>query len=137
MTLEDMQHILDHARTIAFVGLSEQPERYSNKVAAYFQSKGYQIVPVNPRASEIRGERAYPSLLDIPNSEQIDIISVFRSSEHVLAHTKEAITRGDASTVWLAEGIHSADAAALAKEQGLAFIENHCIMNIDATRPKQ
>ena len=90
----ELRSILGDARTIAVVGLSSNPERASYEVAEYLQSKGYRIVPVNPNETEVLGERAYPTLADIPREIEIDVVDVFRRAEQTPAIAEEAVARG-------------------------------------------
>ncbi len=127
----DIKHadILKNSRTIAFVGLSEKPERHSNKVAKFFQKKGYRIIPVNPNVKEVLGERSYPDLLSIPKDVHIDIVDIFRTPEQVIPHMQEIVERGGIKTVWLAEGANSPKAEEFAKDYGLSIVTNFCIMD--------
>ena len=127
-TSSNHMDLLKHARTIAFIGLSDKPERHSYRVAKYFQDKGYRIVPVNPNLAEVLGEKSYPDLLSIPKDIRIDIVDIFRKSEEILAHLEEVTARGDINTVWLAEGVSSQDAVDFAEDYGLNLITNFCIM---------
>jgi len=77
-----------NVKTIAVVGLSDKPERYSYQVAKYLQSQGFRIIPVNPQVKKVLGEKAYPDLLSIPQTIQIDVIDIFRRSELVLGHVE-------------------------------------------------
>lgn len=120
--------LLKKARTIAFVGLSDKAERHSNRVAKYFQEKGYRIIPVNPTVKEVLGERSYERLLDIPKDIHIDIVDIFRKPSEVVSHMKEIVERGDIKTVWLAEGGNSQDAEEFAQDYGLFLVTNFCIM---------
>lgn len=125
---------LQDARTIAFVGLSNKPERHSYQVAEYFQKKGYQIIPINPEIEESLGEKAYDSLLDIPDSIHIDIVDIFRNPAKVLPHLQEVVDRGGIKTVWLAEGANSHEAEDFAEDYGLHMISNLCIMDVDKAK---
>ncbi len=129
----DIQHstILQQAHTIAFIGLSDKPERYSYKVAKYFQDKGYRVVPINPNIDKVLGEKAYNSLLEIPQSVHIDIVDIFRNPEDVIPHMHEIIERGGIRTVWLAEGANSPAAEEFAEDYGLQMVTNQCIMKVD------
>ena len=118
------------AHTIAFIGLSDKPERHSYRVAEYFQKKGYRIIPINPTISETLGEKAYATLLDVPTSTHIDIVDVFRNPEEVVSHLKEIVERGNIRTVWLAEGANSNDAEEFAEDYGLHMVTNQCIMDV-------
>lgn len=86
---ETIKHILKQTQTIAVVGLSDKPDRVSYMVSAAMQDKGYRIIPVNPNADNILGEKSYPSLAAIP--EAVDIVNVFRRSEHTPPVAEEAV----------------------------------------------
>ena len=94
--------IIKNFRTIAVVGLSSNPARPSYRVAAYMQSQGHRVIPVNPNETNVLGEPVYPSLAAVPGT--IDLVDIFRKSEDVLPLVEEAIARG-AKTVWMQEGI--------------------------------
>src|ERR1035437_1444441 len=111
-------------KTIAIIGLSDNPEKHSNKVAIYFQSKGFRIIPVNPNINETLGEKAYPNLLSIPHSIHIDVVDIFRSEEEVIPHLKEIIQRGGIGKVWLQEGVGSIEAEDFAKQNNLSITSN-------------
>jgi hypothetical protein len=112
------------ARTIAIVGLSPNPLRPSNFVGVYLQRQGYRVIPVNPRESEILGERAYASLVDVP--ERIDIVDVFRQPDAVPAIAREAVAAG-AGALWLQFGVISPEGAAIAHAGGLAVVMDRCL----------
>ncbi len=128
--VEDIRHedILKNARTIAVIGLSDKPERHSHRVAKYFQEKGYRIIPVNPNIQEVLGEKAYPSLLAVPQGIRIDIVDIFRKPEAVVACMEEVVERGNIKTVWLAEGINTPQAERFAQDYGITMVTNFCIM---------
>lgn len=128
--VEDIRHgdILKNARTIAFIGLSDKPERHSHRVAKYFQSKGYRIIPVNPNIEHVLGEKSYPSLSAIPRTIQIDIVDIFRKPTAVVGCMKEIVERGNIRTVWLAEGINTPEAERFAQDYGFTMVTNFCIM---------
>jgi predicted CoA-binding protein len=98
------------------LGLSPRQERDSHRVAKYLQSQGYRIIPVNPNADEILGERSYPDLASIP--EPIDVVDVFRRSE---------AAKVGAKTVWMQEGVIHEEAAARAREAGLQVVMDRCM----------
>ena len=116
--------MLREARTIAVVGLSSDPGRDSNSVARYLQKVGYRIIPVNPHEEEVLGERAFPSLADLP--EAPDIVDVFRRAEHTPPVAREAVAIG-AKVVWLQSGIVTDESRRISEEGGLAYVENACI----------
>jgi uncharacterized protein len=94
--------LLSRARTIAVVGLSSDPDRPSNDVASYMQRRGYRIIPVNPFETEVLGERAHPSLIDVP--ERVDVVNVFRRPQHTPEVAREAVAIG-ARMLWLQVGV--------------------------------
>jgi len=122
----ELRSILGDARTIAVVGLSSRPDRYSNEVARFLQDRGYRIVPVNPNEDEVLGERAYPSLLDLPDDVPIDVVDVFRRSEETPGIAEQAVTRG-AKVLWLQDGIVNEEARRIAEGAGLTVIMGVCI----------
>ena len=117
--------ILKASRTIAVVGLSGRGYRPSFGVAAYLQSAGYRVIPVNPNEKEVLGEKSYARLEDIP--EHVDIVDVFRRSEFVPEIVESAIRIG-ARGVWMQEGVINAQAAERARSSGLFVIMNACIL---------
>jgi len=123
----EVRDVLTRARTIAVVGLSDKPERDSNEVARYLQSKGYRVIPVNPALSEVLGEKAYPSLAAIPRDVRVDIVDIFRRSDQVLPIVQEALRRG-VKVVWMQLGVDNAEAASHVREAGGIAFENLCIM---------
>ena len=119
-----LKRIMESTRTIASVGLSSNPDKPSYWVVAYLQSQGYRIIPINPGASEILGERAYPDLLSIPDA--IDVVQLFRSAEDVPPFVEQAIQVG-AKVVWMQEGIVKEAAAQRARRAGLQVVMDHCM----------
>jgi predicted CoA-binding protein len=117
--------ILKTSHTIAVVGLSTRRHRPSYGVAQYLQSAGYKIIPVNPRETEILGEKCYARLEDIP--EHVDIVDIFRRSEFVPEIVESAIRIG-ARGVWMQEGVIHSEAAERARRAGLFVIMNACIL---------
>lgn len=120
-----IKELLNNAQTIAVVGLSDNPERTSYRVSRYMQERGYRIIPVNPTITEALGEKAYPSLLDVP--EKVDIVNVFRRSNDVPPVVDDAIAI-KAGGVWMQEGIVNEDAAKKAEAAGLKVVMDRCIM---------
>ena len=123
-TLNTFQKIFD-LKTIAVVGMSPKPERPSHYVALYLREQGYEIIPVNPGQTEIVGETCYPSLKDIP--KPVDVVDVFRRSEHVLPIAQTAIEIG-AKALWLQDGVINEEAAKLAEDAGLLVVMNDCML---------
>jgi predicted CoA-binding protein len=122
---EELVAILESARTIAVVGLSSKPDRPSHRVAAYLKSKGYRIVPVNPAETQVLGETAYASLLDV--REKVDVVDVFRRAEHTPEIARQAVAVG-ARVLWLQEGIVNEEAGRIAAEGGLDVVMGACMM---------
>ncbi|MEK7571112.1 MAG: phosphoketolase [Patescibacteria group bacterium] len=123
------EDVLKYARTIAVIGLSDNPERHSYRVAKYFQGKGYRIIPVNPKLTTILGEKSYATLQAIPKEIPIDIVDIFRRPTEVIPHLQEVVERGDIRMVWLQDGVSSPEAVAFAQDYGLSLVTNFCIMD--------
>lgn len=119
--------ILKKYKTIAVVGLSSNPRRPSFNVTQYMQSVGYRIIPVNPNEMEVLGEKCYARLEDIPKTEEIEIVDIFRRAEFIPPVVDSAITVG-ARVIWMQQGIANAPAAAKARDAGLVVIEDACIL---------
>jgi len=117
--------LLRSARTIAVVGLSSKSYRPSYGVSHYMQQSGYRIIPVNPEETEVLGEKAYARLQDVP--EHVDIVDIFRRSEHVPEIVDAAIQIG-AGSIWMQEGVVHAEAAEKARQAGLAVVMDRCIL---------
>ncbi|HMV82969.1 MAG TPA: CoA-binding protein [Blastocatellia bacterium] len=126
-----VETILDECRTIAVVGLSSNPARASYGVARYLQQQGYRIIPVNPNENEVLGERAYPSLADVP--EKFDLVDIFRRSEDAGEFVDEAIRLG-VRAIWLQDGVIDQAAARRAADAGLLVVMNNCILREHAWR---
>ena len=126
-TQADMAHILEHCRTVAVVGLSPKPHRDSYAVSRYMQAQGWRIVPINPNATSILGETAYPSLAEASLHHHIALVNVFRNSADVPPVVDEAIAIG-AQAVWLQMGVVHDLAAEKARAAGLKFVQNKCLM---------
>jgi len=123
-TAAERLEILSRYSNIAVVGLSTNPNRPSYFAALYMLRRGYKIVPVNPRAEEILGQRCYPSLRDIP--EAVEIVDIFRPSAAVPPIVEDAITIG-AKVVWMQFGVVNEDAAQRAREAGLEVVMDQCV----------
>jgi predicted CoA-binding protein len=120
----DIQRVLHTAKTIAIVGLSNNPLRASYFVGYYLQRHGYRVIPVNPRESEILGKTSYPSLRDVP--EPIDVVNVFRAPSALPAIAEDAVAI-KASTLWCQFGVINLDGARIAAEAGLTVIMDRCL----------
>jgi predicted CoA-binding protein len=123
--MRQIAEILRASRTIAVVGLSAKRYRPSYGVAEYMQRAGYRIIPVNPHETEILGEKCYPDVESVP--EPIDIVDIFRRSEHVPEIVESAIRKG-AKVVWMQEGVIHEEAARRAREAGLEVVMDRCIL---------
>jgi uncharacterized protein len=123
--MANIPEILKSSRTIAVVGLSSNPMRPSNGVAAYLQRAGYRVIPVNPNESEVLGEKCYARLEDVP--EKIDVVDIFRRSECVPEIVESAIRVG-AKTVWMQEGVVNQQAAERARAAGLEVVMDRCTL---------
>ncbi|MFP7169250.1 CoA-binding protein [Terribacillus sp. 7520-G] len=121
---EQIRDILRKAKTIAVVGLSDSPDRTSHGVSRAMQQAGYRIIPVNPNVTEVLGEKAYPSLADVP--DEIDIINVFRRSEYLPGLAREA-SRTNARVFWAQQGVHDEGAAAYLEQEGFTVLMDLCI----------
>lgn len=121
---EKLGEILDFAKTVAVVGISDKKNQNNYTVPAYLQTQGYKIFPVNPRLDEVLGEKAYPDLLAIP--EKIDVVEIFRRNEAVPEIVDQAIQIG-AKVVWMQEGVRNENAAETAREAGLDVVMDTCM----------
>ena len=122
----ELRAMLGEARTIAVVGLSSKPGRPSLDVAGYLQQHGYRIVPVNPRETEVLGERAYPTLREIPTDITVDVVDVFRRAEDTPEVARDAVAIG-AKVLWLQADIVNEEAYRIASDAGLDVIMGVCI----------
>jgi hypothetical protein len=117
--------LLKNAKTIAVVGLTDSPLRPSYGVSHYMLSQGYRIIPVNPNITDWMGEKAYATLLDVP--EKVDIVNVFRRSEFVPAIVEQAI-QIKAPAIWMQEGVIHEEAAEKARQAGIFVVMDSCIL---------
>ncbi|MFY9643762.1 MAG: CoA-binding protein [Terriglobales bacterium] len=130
MTRSDpIYELLTRAKTIAVVGLSESPMRPSHGVSLYMQEKGYKIIPVNPQITEALGEKAYPSLLDVPLEVRgkIDLVNVFRRPEYVDEIVEQSIQL-KIPAIWLQEDVVNDRAAEKARNAGMFVVMDRCIL---------
>jgi predicted CoA-binding protein len=121
---DQLRTLLQTAKTIAIVGASGSPGKPSYGIMQRLQQAGYRVIPVNPRETEILGERSYPSIVDVP--EPVDIVDVFRRPEDTPPLADDAVLKG-ARAFWLQKGIANEDAAARAAAGGLTVVMNACI----------
>jgi len=127
--MHDPAALLRVVNTIAVVGISDKPERPSNEVARYLMGAGYRVVPVNPTLDQVLGERCYPSLAAIPEDVAVDLVDIFRASEHVGPIVDEAIAIG-AKGVWMQEGVVNEAAAQAAERAGLPVVMDRCTKKV-------
>jgi predicted CoA-binding protein len=120
-----VERILSTYRTITVVGASSKPSRAGYYVPEHMQERGWRIIPVNPFETTVLGERAYPTLADVP--EQIGLVNVFRRSDATPDVARQAVAAG-ATALWLQLGIASAEARAIAEEAGLLYVEDRCLI---------
>jgi len=131
---EEIKLVLERYSTIAVVGLSRDPAKDSYRVAEYLKARGYRVIPINPFADEILGEKCYRTLLDVPESLQktIEIVDIFRPVEDVLPIIDQAIRLnkmyGNPRVVWMQLGIVNEVAAERARKAGLIVIMDRCMM---------
>jgi uncharacterized protein len=123
---EEIRILLEGSRTVAVVGLSDQPYRTSHSIARALQDFGYRIFPVNPNLSgPVLGEEPYASVEEIGGT--VDIVDVFRRSEKVMPTAKDAVA-ARAKALWMQSGVVNEEAAAYARENGLTVVMDRCIM---------
>ncbi|WP_106498551.1 CoA-binding protein [Lentibacillus sp. Marseille-P4043] len=123
-TNDTIKDVLQNAKTIAVVGLSDNPERTSYQISKRMQENGYQIIPVNPKVDEVLGEKAYPSLTAI--DQKFDIINVFRRSEFLPDIAREAALT-DANVLWAQQGVANQEAYDYLQERDFTVIMDLCI----------
>ena len=131
--MDAVEKVLQY-RTVAIVGLSRSADKDSYKVAEFLKSKGYRIIPINPNAEEILGEKAYSSLKDLPENlkASIEVVDIFRKSEDVPPIVEEAVEirkkYGRLKAIWMQEGVVNKEAAQAAEDAGLIVIMDRCMM---------
>lgn len=124
-TDEEIKEILQKYKTVTVVGLSSDPSRPSYGVSRYLKGKGFKIIPVNPKETEILGEKAYPDLSSIP--EKVEIVDIFRRPEHVPTIVEEAIRIG-AKVIWMQEGVINHTSAIFASQKGILVVMDKCML---------
>lgn len=122
--MSETRAVLEKYSVVAVVGISTNPSKAAHKIPQTLKRRGFKIIPVNPTAGEVLGEKAYPTLADIP--EQVDIVDVFRPSEEAADIARQAVEIG-AKALWLQIGITSDEARTIAQDAGLDFVEDHCM----------
>ncbi len=122
--METEERILREFSTLAVVGVSRHPHKAAFSVPSALQAEGFRVIPVNPEAETLLGERAYPTLSAIP--EPVEVVLVFRPSEEAPAIAEEAVRIG-AKALWLQLGLKSEQARRIAEQAGLLYVEDHCM----------
>lgn len=128
--------VLSKAKTIAVVGASKNPEKEAHTVPAYMKGEGYRIVPVNPTAAEVLGERAFPSLADIPDevAGTVDVVEVFRPSEELPQVARQVIElrrrTGRPVVFWAQQGLESDEAKRILDGNGVPYVMDGCMRTI-------
>ena len=112
-------------KNIAVVGMSKNEGKAAYYVPKYLIDQGYNVIPVNPTASEIQGRKSYPAVSSVP--EKIDIVDIFRPSEDVPAVVEDAIKKNGIKVIWMQEGIYSEEAERMAREKGIEVVYNRCM----------
>jgi predicted CoA-binding protein len=123
---DDVRALLTSTQAWAIVGCSPDPSRDSHRIAAMLQQRGFTVIPVNPRETEILGQRCYPSVTDIPDDVDVDVVDVFRRADQAGAHVDEAIARPGVKGVWLQLGVVDEAAAQRARKAGLLVAMDRC-----------
>lgn len=122
-------------KTIAVVGLSDNPTRYSYQVAEYLVAHGFTVIPVNPNLSQVFGRKSYPNVSDIPGDIPVDIVDIFRRPEAVPEVIANVIASGRKPTIWMQEGVVSPEGKRLAQEHGMDVLMDVCLMKTHKKMP--
>jgi uncharacterized protein len=122
--MAEPRDVLERYSTVAVVGMSRNHDKAANSVPRTLKARGFRIIPVHPKADEIAGEPAYPSLADIP--EPVEIVEVFRPASEAPDIARQAVDIG-AKALWLQLGLWSPEAREIAESAGLDYVENHCM----------
>lgn len=126
MNDRELTDLLKKAKTVAVVGLSSNRMRASFGVSRFLQRQGYRVIPVNPNETEVLGERAYPSVKDVP--ENVDIVDIFRRSSAVLEVVEDALQKPGIRCIWMQEGVVNREAASKAERAGIPVVMDRCIL---------
>jgi predicted CoA-binding protein len=129
MNVHELGAILESVDSVVVVGCSNDPSKAANQVPEQLQKAGFRIIPVNPRGGEILGQKAYPSLLDVPGP--VEMVNVFRPGPMTPPFARQAAER-HAKVLWLQEGIVSDESRAIAEEAGMTYVEDACAAVIRA-----
>ncbi len=123
---QEMKRYFKEAQSIAVIGASPNPQKASNRVAAYLKEAGYKMIPVYPKGEEILGEKVYKSLSEIP--QKVDMVVIFRKPAALDAIADEVIARGDVQTYWTQLELINNEAAQRVKDAGINVVQNYCAM---------
>ena len=121
----ELTTLLRTAKTVAVIGISNNPSRPSFGVSRFLQRQGFRIVPVNPAETEVHGEKAYASIKDVPDS--VDIVNIFRRSDQIMPLMKDILEKRP-RLIWMQEGVVNEDAAQLADASDIPVVMNRCIL---------
>lgn len=128
----NITEILQKASTVAIIGCSANKYRTSYHIADYLKENGLRIIPINPNYEEILGLKCYDSILDLPDDTKIDIVDIFRDSQHTADMVREILEwsekTGQKPVIWTQLSVSSDEAKSMAEDAGFAYIENQCIM---------
>lgn len=132
MEPSDIRDLLDKTQTIAVIGCSSNPYRTSYHITEYMMNAGFNIIPVNPNEKEVLGQKCYPSIKDVPDSIQIDMIDIFRNKKYTLDMVHEIVEwsekTGQKPLIWTQLDVSTDEAENLAKENEFGYIKNRCLM---------
>lgn len=128
------KEVLNTPKTVAIVGLSNNPERPSNQVGLYLKVHGYIVIPVNPAVPEIFGLKAYPSVSAIPVDIRIDVVDIFRKQDQVIPVIQDIVRSGRKPFIWMQEGVGSPEAKAFAETNGMDVVMDVCMMKMHKTQ---
>jgi len=124
---QQLKEVLFTCKTIAIIGLSDDPGRDSYMVGSYLKKAGYRIIPVNPRVPTVLGERSHPTLSEARTAVgDIDIVDIFRSKEHIPSIVEEALDI-EAKVIWMQLGLSDGESAQKARDEGMFVVENKCL----------
>ncbi len=126
----ELSQILSEARTLAVVGMKADEAEDAHRIPKYMQASGYRVIPINPKVDAVLGEKAYASLSQLDGQDiAIDIVNLFRASDHVSAHVDEILAMSPPpSAVWMQLGIHHGPSAARLRSAGIEVVQDRCIM---------
>jgi predicted CoA-binding protein len=128
----NLTETLKNARTIAIIGCSPNEYRTSHHIASYLQEQGYTIIPIHPDHDEVLGEKAYDSILDIPDDVEVDVVDIFRDSQYTAEMVDEILKwsekTGQEPVIWTQLGVSSPEAKEKSEKVGLPYVEEKCMM---------